>query len=459
MMISGWTSLALVVNMTVGIPQGDFMSKNFKYVDLTTGLDFEALSYEAADFTAVGGTGNENKPILTDADGFIDSTLIDLSGLQHNDLGGRNDDISTHNSFLDLGGTRPMTGNLDLNSNKIINLASPTNAGDAVNKAYTDAVAVGLSPKGNVAVATTGDITLSGLQTIDGYSVLAGDRVLVKDQIDATENGIYVAVDGGAWTRSPDQDNDPLEEIVNGVFVPIVLNGTVNADKPFIIVSVGTGLNGMHIIGTDDIVWDLFTSPTQLQAGNGIEFAGNIVNVDLATGSSLKFDSAKLAIDFATATTDEKPWKASDLTASYVPVVDAGNYTSETELEGVTQELYFLNRNGGRIYTAAASITKGDLVYVTANDTVSRFPTNVGARPIGVAFDSYTVGQAVRVLNDDVIITGVLTGASFGTVYYWNGTGYQTTIPVGSGAYVWEVGVAKNATDLDIEIRYVKRNS
>ena len=458
--MADWTSLALVVNLAVGIPQtGDFMAKNFKYVDLTTGLDFESQGYETSDFTSTGGVGSENKPLKLDANGVIDSSAIDLSGRQHNDLGGRDNDITVHNSFLDLGGTRPMTGNLNLNSNKLINVGTPTNPNDGVNKAYADAISVGNRMKGNVVAATTANVTLSGEQTIDGIALVTGDRVLVKDQTNATENGVYV-VDSGAWTRSEDLDNSPTAEILNGVLVPYVLSGTVNGGKPFFISSVGTGVGGVHTVGVDDIVWDIFSSPTQLQPGAGIDFAANVVNIDLKdTDSGLTLAGDELAVDWATAYTDAKAWKASDLVAGVVPIADAGGYTSETFVEGALQELYNYNKYPSRTYTAGAAINKGDLLYITANNTVVRFPTSSSSRPIGVALANYALNDSVRVLNDDVILEGVLTGATAGTTYYWNGTGFQTTFSGLTGAYVWEAGVAKNATDLDIQIRYVKKNA
>jgi hypothetical protein len=83
--------------------------------------------------------------------------------------------------------------------------ATPVGSTDIANKLYVDSVAAGLSWKQPVAVATTVNITLSGLQTIDGYTTLAGDRVLVKNQTNAANNGIYIA-SATAWSRSSDMD-------------------------------------------------------------------------------------------------------------------------------------------------------------------------------------------------------------------------------------------------------------
>ena len=76
------------------------------------------------------------------------------------------------------------------------------------------------------AAATTGNITLSGAQTIDGVSVSDGDRVLVKDQTDPTQNGVYVASSSGAWTRASDAASN--QQMPAGVLVPVANGGTTN---------------------------------------------------------------------------------------------------------------------------------------------------------------------------------------------------------------------------------------
>ena len=108
---------------------------------------------------------------------------------------------STINSTT-IGASVPSTG---VFSSGQVN-ATPVGSTDIANKQYVDSVAAGLSWKQPVAVATTVNITLSGLQTIDGYTTLVGDRVLVKNQTTAADNGIYIAA-SGAWARSSDMDS------------------------------------------------------------------------------------------------------------------------------------------------------------------------------------------------------------------------------------------------------------
>lgn len=96
-----------------------------------------------------------------------------------------------------------LPADFNFNNFKGINLAAPTSDLDATNKAYVDNLVDGLKWKTCARAATTGDIVLSGLQTIDGVSLADGDRVLVWQQADPTQNGIYSAA-AGAWSRTED---------------------------------------------------------------------------------------------------------------------------------------------------------------------------------------------------------------------------------------------------------------
>ena len=98
----------------------------------------------------------------------------------------------------------------------------------------------GLGFKAPVRVATTANITLSGTQTIDGVAVVANDRVLVKNQTTASENGIW-NVSSGAWTRA--KDFDGARDVVSGTSVSVA-SGTVNAGLSYYITTSGAILPG-----------------------------------------------------------------------------------------------------------------------------------------------------------------------------------------------------------------------
>ena len=181
------------------------------------------------------------------------------------------------------------TADVSLNSRKITNLADPVNAQDAATKNYVDMTVQGLDPKQSVRAATTANIAaLSGTMTIDGIALVAGDRVLVKDQTTASQNGIYV-VAAGAWTRSLDADTW-LE--LPGAYV-FAESGTVNADMGFVCaVEPGGTLN------TTAITFQQFSGAGQISAGMGLTKSGN--SIDIGTASSARIVVNADNIDLAT---------------------------------------------------------------------------------------------------------------------------------------------------------------
>ena len=112
-------------------------------------------------------------------------------------------------------------------------------------------------------------------------------------------------------------------------------------------------------------------------------------------------------------------------------------------------------------YTAGTGgVTKGDLVYISANDEVLPYATLTDAhRGIGLAKTSEIATASVSILANDTIITGVLTAATAGDIYYWDGSALTTTQPAAVNQHVIQAGIAKNATDLHIEVKGIKKNS
>lgn len=170
-----------------------------------------------------------------------------------------------------------MTGNLSMgNTVRVTNLLDPSAAQDAATKAYVDAQSQGFDLKSSVRAATTAPITLSGAQTIDGVSVIAGDRVLVKDQAAGADNGIYVAA-AGAWARSDDANTSA--EVTAGMYT-FVSEGTVNGNQGYALTT-----NDPITLGTTALVFSQVTGPNLYTGGNGIDITGNVIssNVDNST--------------------------------------------------------------------------------------------------------------------------------------------------------------------------------
>jgi len=179
------------------------------------------------------------------------------------------------------------TGSVSLNSQKITNLADPTGDNDAANKGYVDGVAQGLDIKDSVVVATTANITLSGTQTIDGVSVSADNRVLVKNQSTGSQNGLYLCK-AGSWTRT---DDLAAGADAAGMFT-FAEQGTANGDKGF----VCTTNKGSATVGSDSLAFSQFSSTGEVTAGNGLDKSGTELSLDLKSNGGLVIESTELAL-------------------------------------------------------------------------------------------------------------------------------------------------------------------
>lgn len=166
------------------------------------------------------------------------------------------------------------TADVSFNSRKITGLATPTDATDAATKGYVDAAVNGTDWKQSVRVATTANLgALSGLLTIDGITLVAGDRVLVKDQSTGSANGIYVS-GSGAWSRATDADENA--EVTAGLSV-MVTEGTTNADTQWRLTT-----NDAIVVGTTPLVFAQIGAGSSYSEGTGIDIVGNVINVDTA---------------------------------------------------------------------------------------------------------------------------------------------------------------------------------
>lgn len=188
-----------------------------------------------------------------------------------------------------------MTGNLILNGD-------PTNNLQAATKQYVDSLSAGLSPKDAVVAATVANLTAtydngtagvgatltnSGTQValeIDDVTLNTNDRVLVKDQTNAFENGIYVVTDTGSgatnWILTRSTDYDTSSEIVAGTYT-VVSMGTVNQSNLFVMTSGGT-----LTIGTDDIVWSAYNTAGSLSFTAPLDKTGNVVSLTTPLASN-----------------------------------------------------------------------------------------------------------------------------------------------------------------------------
>lgn len=463
----------------MAIRKAIFVDANGDYEE-TTGV------YETADYISTStGVADAGKPIVLDAEGKIDPTMISFNSLSYK---------------------------------------SPSR------------------------VATVAAVDLaSAPASIDGVVLVAGDRVLVKDGstvntgTSSIDNGIYVFNGAAsAMTRALDFDED--DEVVAGSVVPVE-EGTANADRVYLMIS-----DNPLVVGTDPLEFGILPFNT-FSGGDGITIDGsNVISVDLLdAGSGLEFaggGSDELAIDFASDFTidaaDALAPKASDYAsttigegAARVGISDASAYYAGNQVEAALDELEgqlggltsstfaFTEQNvladddsvypaldkldlkwgdlastvngegaslvgledAGSNYdatnvedalaeiatklidrdcaTTGEAIAVGDLLYFSADDTVSKLNITNSQKGVGVALEAKGIGLEVCYSRYDEVSFGAITGlgASAGDRIYWDGSALTTTIPSGSGQYVWQVGIAKNANDMLATVEFIKKNS
>ena len=168
-----------------------------------------------------------------------------------------------------IGNTAPSTGvftNISTTTGTIS--TQPIGATDIVNLLALQSYAAGISWKQPCAVATLTNITLSGLQTIDGYVTLAGDRVLVKNQSNAANNGIYLA-SASTWTRSLDANS--WDELISAI--SFIEYGTQAGGAWFCTATPGGTL------GVTAVNWSQFTTSATYSAGTGLTLTGTVFSI------------------------------------------------------------------------------------------------------------------------------------------------------------------------------------
>jgi hypothetical protein len=245
-----------------------------------------------------GGAGIAEALEVSESNGTITLTLkvadTDSAGLLSADF---------WNALTDATSDATASKLVKRDANGNIKVAIPTDDAHAATKGYVDAARSGLDVKQSVRAATTGAINLtSDLEngdTIDGVTLATGDRVLVKHQGTASENGIYVVQASGAAVRATDFDG--TGEVSGGAFT-FVEEGTTHADSGWVVSS-----NGAITVGTDSIEWVQFSGAGQITAGDGLTKTGNTINVvgtaDRITANADSVDIASTYVGQSSITT------------------------------------------------------------------------------------------------------------------------------------------------------------
>jgi len=287
---------------------------------------------------------------------------------------------------------------------------APVSGNDVVNKTYLDYFATGLSWKQPVLCATTANITLSGLQAIDGVTVVAGDRVLVKNQSTSSQNGIYLA-SATAWSRAPDADT--WNELISAI--TFVETGSTLTGTAWYCTAQPGGT-----IGTTAIVWSNFSVAASYTAGTGLTLTGNQFNITNTGVTAGAYGSASKTL---TATVNAQ----GQLTVISAPDIAIAN----TQVSGL-----------GTMSTQAASsvaITGGAINGTTIGGSVAAAVTattftGAGTGLTGTA-TSLSIGGNAATATLATTATNIAGGAT-GSLPYQSAASTTTLLSAGSNGQV-----------------------
>ena len=292
---------------------------------------------------------------------------------------------------------------LNMDTNRITNMADPVLAQDSATKAYVDAFVSGLSWKNASAVATVAPlptvlyangasgvgatltcVSLGALTAIDGYSPLLGDRILVKDQVSQLENGIYTVTVlgnvGTAFVLTRATDNDTTAEMAQAT--TSITNGTVNGNTAF------TQVTATPTMGATAIVWNMFLNGTYT-AGSGLSLIGHAFSLNVGHAnnwtSAQLFDSGFFQMQGST---------------SGILTMSAANTTTPYSLKWPSAQgaaNSFLKNDGAGNLTWATGIGSGSVTSITPGVGLSDSAdcsTNTAITTTGTLYGCLSTGKA-----------------------------------------------------------------
>lgn len=337
-----------------------------------------AVVYVEADNTFYVYTGVEPtkddysacfKPLLYGL--AIDSTVVKIADAQTISGAKTFSEVITADKGLTAAGN-----SISVNGKKLSSLAAPTDKTDAATKAYVDALKTGLTVKSPVRAATTANInatydngtagigaTLTGaangaLAAIDGVTLAVGQRVLVKNQTDAKQNGLYVVNKTGSGTeafmltRTHDFNNSIRGSVQGGAYC-FVQEGTVNADCGYVCSTDGT-----IVLGTSNITFVQFSSAGLITAGNGLVKEGNTLSAK-GVANQIKVTEGGIGID---------PKYQESITKLGTIARGVWNGTAVDVAHGGTGAT---TKEAGFAALAPAGANKGDLMYFNGTKWVA----------------------------------------------------------------------------------------
>ena len=397
----------------------------------TTGTLTFTLKSQTANYVFAAPNGSAGQPAFR---ALVSADIPSLSSIYLPLAGGS----------MSSGANITMTG-----GGTVTGLPTPVNASDAANKSYVDAIASGLDVHDYVEYATTASnvytatyangtagvgatLTNAGTQTafsIDGGSPVVGDRVLIKNQATATQNGIYTVTTVGSgstnWvlTRATDSDNHIAGQVHAGMFVFVATGSTLSATG-WIESTVGTGTNEITVIGTDNITWTQFSGAGTYSATAPVLLTGSVFSLNGLSG----YGTANYVIGV----------NAGGTALEYKQIA-AGTGVSVTPTAGV---LTIANTGVTSIVAGTAITVSGATGAVTVNNNgVTSVSSATGTTGLTLTTTNTGGAATTQVLAGTLVVanggTGLTSTPTNGQIDIGNGSGFtRTTITQGTGVTV-----------------------
>lgn len=479
--------------------------------NLITGIDandvhiHDARYYRENEHVNVStGASDAAKPIILDSRGKIDPSMLVASDLNHDDLNGVAASTA-HTQFPLLDGSRDFTAIVSYDAHKTFSLDAQIVDKKYVDDAIEDAnssIVNGLSWKNHVEYLTAmtivgGTTSAQDIQddseTEGTYDFAEGEYVLSLNDSNiyvigagaAKGDRVLTLVTGGSTDLYGDREETPAAGDARSTLVDIP-DSPAGQENGAIYV-----YNSTEYVKHSDVDWQLATgidlssgyapAAGTVAGGISIEDAIAILDADIiaiqsvgiassgstiTTSGTIGANTLNVDIDFSSAYNDQKAIAAADLSsnanakgASIIGIEDANSYFTGTNVEAALNECFEKALEGGGVeYTASETLAVGDAVYISASNTVSKLSdVTDDFEVIGLIVVGGTTGQQVLVRRIEKEVVGVLTAATAGTAYYWTGTGLSTSAPAGGQSNIWKVGVAKNATDLTLNVEHLRK--
>lgn len=409
------------------------------------------LLIDSANFEEISGGDNDGKLALKSGsvtNAQLDNSSVTIAG-QSLSLGGSLT-ANTLAGALVLSQIGAPIGAVGMSNQKITGMADPTAAQDAATKAYVDSTAQGLDVKESVRAATTSNhaslANLANGNSIDGISLATNDRILVKDQDNKVENGIYIVQASGAPSRADDFKAGKEEA---GAFT-FVEEGTKYKGHGFVCT-----MGGSDVVGTDNCPWSMFSESTNIVAGVGLTQNSNAFDVSVDDSSIIVNGSNKLQIKSGGVTNDMLGGsianaKLANSSISGVALggtlnaLSAGNGISMTSYDGsaavsdlaVDLDGSTLSVSGSGLKIADDGVDLAQLAirfgYDEVASTSSTGSINLSNRIALAAFQ--TAGAVMVMLNGQVLRDRTGNSASGYDEYVLSDNGSVTTVTLGANA-------------------------